>query len=251
MSDVDGHHPDGRDPIAERVAALRSMLKEYERAANGFPQKPCDPERDPSAFVVMSLKARRAEIEEFKAVCARLGAPPNRAMRALIREASGYIELHDEDRTGILELERQLRTITATGEHIARVAEETGRPDAAELDRWRRDVDAKLEALCGAMGAILNVAMSRADGMKRLSRSVAALEKADPSRRGKDQKGKAKGATPMGWETASSAVRAVQDAAAAPADDGPPKTEPNAEPSRTGFKLRQPPYPYVHPDKQR
>ena len=257
MSDADGHHPDQhhpnqRDPIAERVAALTAMLKEYERATNGFPQKPRNLAKDPSTFVVMSVKARRAEIEEFKAVCARLGAPPNRAMRALIREASGYIELHDEDRTGILELERQLRTIAATGERIAQVAQETGRPDAAELDQWRRDVDAKLGELRSAMRTILNVAASRADGMKCLSRSVAALEKANPSQRGKNQKGKVKGSDRTRPELASSAADAVQDATTAPTDDVlPSEAEPNAEPSRTGFKLRRPPYPYVHPNKRR
>ena len=251
VSDTDQHHPDQRDPIAERVAALTAMLNEYERATNGFPLKPRDPTKDPSAFVVRSVKARRAEIEEFKAVCVRLGASPNRAIRALIREASGYIELHDEDRRGILELERQLRTISATGERIAQVAEETGRPDAAELDGWRRDVDAKLDELRGAMGAILNVAASRADGTKRLSRSVAALEKADPSRRGKNQKGKTKGATRAHSEPASSAAQAAQDATTVPADDGPSEVAPNAGPSRAGFKLRRPPYPYVHPNKRR
>ena len=249
MSDTDRHHPDQRDPIAERVAALTAMLKEYERATNGYPQKPRDPAKDPSAFVVMSVKARRAEVEEFKAVCARLGAPPNRALRALIREASGYIELHDEDRTGILELERQLRTISANGERIARVAEEAGRPDAAELDRWRQDVDARLDELRGAMGAILDMAASRADGMKRLSRSVAVLEKADPSRRGKNQKGKTKRSTRARAEPASSASQTVQDATMAPTDDGVPKGELNTEQSRDGFKLRRTPYPYVHPNK--
>ena len=251
MSDTDQHHPDGRDPIAERVAALTSLLEEYERATNGFPLKPRNLAKDPSAFIVMSVKARRAEIEEFKAVCARLSAPPNRAMRALIRKASGYIELHDENRTGILELERQFRTISATGERIARVADEAGRPDAAELDRWRRDVDAKLDELRSTMRTILNVAVSRADGMKRLSHSVAALEKADPSRRGKNQKGKAKGSTRARLEPASSAAQTAQDATTAPDDDGLPKTEPNAGPPRSAFKLRRPPYPYVHPNKQR
>ena len=53
MSDADQH-----DPIAERVAALAAMLKEYERAANGYPMKPRDPAKDPAAFVVMSVKAR-------------------------------------------------------------------------------------------------------------------------------------------------------------------------------------------------
>ena len=251
MSDTDGHHPDQRDPLAERVAALTAMLNEYERATNGFPLKPRDPGKDPSAFVVRSVKARRAEIEEFKAVCVRLGAPPNRAIRALIREASGYIELFDEDRTGILELERQLQRIAATGKRIARVTEETGRPNATELDQWRRDVDAKLNELRHAMRTILNVAASRADGMRRLSRSVAALEKADPSRRGKNQTGKTKGATRARPKAASSAARAVPDATAAPADDGPPKAEPDAEPPRSNFKLHRPPYPYVHPSKRR
>ena len=202
--------------------------------------KPRDSAKDPSAFVVMSVKARRAEVEEFRAVCARLGAPPNRAMRALIREASGYIELHDEDRTGILELARQLRTISTTGERIARFAEETGRPDAAELDRWRQDVDAKLETLRVAMQTILNVAASRADGAKRLSRSVAALEKTDPSQRGKNQKRRAK-----------AILSAPQIEESAADDKRRSEAEPDDEAPRSGFKLRQPPYPYVHPNKRR
>ena len=236
---------DRQDPIAERVAALTKLLAEQERAANGYPRKPRDPAKDPSAFIVMSLKARRAEIEEFKAVCARLRAPPNRAMRALIREASGYIELFDEDRTGILELGRQLQTITATGERIARAAEETGRLDATELNGWRRDVDARLEALRKAMGAILNVAASRADGAKRLSRSVTALEKADPSQRGKNQR--AKRATRTRLKAASSSLRPTEGTA----DDVRSDAEPSTEPPREGFKLRRPPYPYVHPNKRR
>lgn len=241
MSDTD-------DPIAQRAAALAKLLEEMDRRRNDYPHRPIDPAKDPSAFTVMSVKARRAEIEEFKTVCARLGAPPNRAMRALIREASGYIELFDEDRTGILALEWRFRDLTAIGERIARAAEETGRPDADELDRWRRDVDTKLDALRDAMGAILDVAATRADGARRLSRSVAALDKADPSRRGKGQrKGEGKGVTRVRPEPASSASRSGQGTA----DTARPGAEPNAGRPDGGFKLRRPPHPYMHPSKRR
>lgn len=234
------------DPIAQRAAALAKLLKEMDRRQNDYPHRPIDPAQDPSAFIVMSMKARRAEIEEFKAVCARLGAPPNRAMRALIREASGYIELFDEDRNGILAMERRFRDLTAIGERIARAAEETDRSDADELDRWRRDVDKRLDALRDVMGTILDVAATRADGAQRLSRSVAALDKADPSRRGKGQR-KGKGPTRVRPEPASSPSRSGQSMA----ETVRPDTEPNAEPIRGGFKLRRPPYLYVHPSKRR
>lgn len=232
------------DPIAQRVAALTKMLKEMDRRQHGYPPVQIDPVKDPSAFTVMSVKARRAEIEEFKAVCARLGAPPNRAMQALIREASGYIELFDEDRTGILELERQFRTIAATGERIARVAEEAGRLDAVELDRWRWDVDKRLDTLRDVMGSILDVAATRADGAKRLSRSVAALDKIDPSQRGK-QRRRAKGAT-----RAHPAPSELQGETSA-ADETRSKGSPNADLPSNESKFRRPAYPYVHPGKQR
>ena len=233
------------DPIAQRAAALAKLLEEMDRRQNDYPHRPIDSAKDPSAFIVMSVKARRAEIEEFKAVCARLGAPPNRAMRALIREASGYIELFNEDRTGIIELERKFRTIAATGERVARVAEEAGRLDAVELDRWRRDVNAELDALRAVMGTVLDVAASRADGAKRLLRGVAALDKADPSQRGKKQRHRAKGATHA--HPAPSELRGETSAA----DETPLEGGPNADRPSSGSKFRRPAYPYVHPSKRR
>ena len=211
------------------------------------PHKGTPPAKDdPAAFTVTSVKARRAEIEEFRAVCAELGVKPNRAHRAMMRRAAGYLEADPDEIETLRSLQREVHAIGSNVNQIARVANQTGHADVEGLrSQMKGELGPALLRLTHHLQRILNAARRRQDGRERLARDVAILDREDPSGTGKHG-AVARQRVPEKEKKGTS--EESPDLGGGPSTDAPEAAE-AANPSR--FKLRKPPYPYVHPNKQR
>ena len=130
--------------------------------------KPAEP--SPSDFRYMSVKLRRAEIEEFKETCARAGVTPNRAMRSMIREAAGYLEVDATAQDELRAIGRQISGVARNVNQIARVANETGRVDREGFAEERKELGRLLAQLDAKLRPILDVSKRRRDGERRLAR---------------------------------------------------------------------------------
>ena len=124
------------------------------------------------AFVVVSVKLRRAEAEEFRAVCEEIGVRPNRAFRAMARHAAGYVELGSGTDDDLREIVRQLRGIAVNVNQIAKSANTTRSPDYAELMDERKRLGPILLRIQSRTREILDSATRRFDGRERLQLAV-------------------------------------------------------------------------------
>ena len=225
---------DGRPAWRRRVMRGGRWIEPHKGAA---PAKD-----DPAAFTVTSVKARRAEIEEFRAVCTELGIKPNRAHRAMMRRAAGYLEADADETETLRALGTDLRAIGTNINQIARVANQTGHADVEALrTEMKEELGPVLVRLSLQLRTVLDATKRRHDGRERLARDATALEREDPSGTGKHgavgrqrvrKKTKARGATSDSEPSAN-----APDAANKP---GPPR-----------FELHRMPYSYVHPNKRR
>lgn len=125
-------------------------------------------------FAVVSVKLRPAEKEEFQALCKELGFTPNRAMRSMIRQASGFLEVQT---TALDELKRITRKISGVAININQIAKAGNRtlsPDFVAFMEDRKALGAELARLEQMMQLILNVGRRRTDGLERLNQVLEA-----------------------------------------------------------------------------
>ena len=127
-------------------------------------------EPSPSDFRYMSVKLRLAEIEEFKETCARVGVTPNRAMRSMVREAAGYLEVDAMAQSELRAIGRQISGVARNVNQIARVANETGRVDREGFAEERKELGRLIAQLDAKLRPILDVSKRRRDGERRLAR---------------------------------------------------------------------------------
>jgi len=137
-------------------------------------QDPRDPDQQKTAaFTQMSCKMRVGEAQDFKAICADIGIPPNRAMRIMARKVSGFLEVDAPALRELRAITRQITGIATNINQIARVANQTGQADLKWLADERKKLGAEMARLETKVQAILNVAQRRMDGARSL-RDVAA-----------------------------------------------------------------------------
>ena len=127
-------------------------------------------------FVVVSVKLRRAEAEEFKAVCEEIGVKPNRAFRAMARHAAGYVELGSATDATLRDIARQLRGIAINVNQIAKAANRTGSPEYVDLMDERRRLGPILVRIQSHTRQLLDAATRRFDGKERLQLAVDRME---------------------------------------------------------------------------
>lgn len=128
------------------------------------------------AFVVVSVKLRRAEAEEFRAVCEEIGVRPNRAFRAMARHAAGYVEIGSGTDCELREIARQLRGVATNVNQIAKAANRTRSPDYADLMEERKHLGPILARIQARTRQILDAASRRFDGRERLQLAVDRME---------------------------------------------------------------------------
>ena len=124
------------------------------------------------AFTVISVKMRRAEAKEFRAVCAELGVRPNRAFRAMARHAVGYVELAESDARELRDVTAQLRGIATNVNQIAKAGNRTRSPDHAAFMEERARLAPVLVRIQRQTQDLLDIARRRFDGRERLQRTV-------------------------------------------------------------------------------
>ena len=198
-------------------------------------------EDDPAVFTVTSVKARRAEIEKFRVVCSELGIKPNRAHRAMMRRAAGYLEADEEEIEILRALQREVHPIGRNVNQIAHVANQTGHAVEGLRSQMKGELGPALLRLTHHLQRILDGAWRRQDGRERLARDATALDREDPSDTGKH------GA--VGRQRVREETKAKGGDSSGEPSTGAPEAAEAPGPSR--FKLRKPPYPYMHPNKRR
>ena len=157
----------------EYVPAWRKRVMRNGRWTTPKDEAPKPAEPSPSDFRYMSVKLRRAEIEEFKETCARAGVTPNRAMRSMIREAAGYLEVDATAQDELRAIGRQISGVARNVNQIARVANESGRVDREGFARERKELGLLIAQLDAKLRPILDVSKRRRDGERRLTRITA------------------------------------------------------------------------------
>ena len=128
-------------------------------------------------FVVLATKVRPAEAQEFRRICGEFDVRPNRALRSLVRKATGYLE---PDRAAVAELKaitRQVTGIATNVNQIARVANRDRRVDAKALMAEWKALGGELARVEAAMQRMLNVAARRNDGLVILTDALGSYAK--------------------------------------------------------------------------
>ena len=119
-------------------------------------------------FAVVSVKLRPAEKEEFQALCKELGVTPNRAMRSMIRQASGFLEVQTTALDELKLITRKISGVAVNINQIAKAGNRTLSPDFVAFMEDRKALGAELARLEQMMQLILNVGRRRTDGLERL-----------------------------------------------------------------------------------
>lgn len=123
-------------------------------------------------FAVVSVKLRPAEKAEFQALCKELDVSPNWAMRSMIRQASGFLEVHGTALDELKSVTRQISGVATNINQIAKAGNRTLSPDFAAFMDDRKELGKELARLERMMQQILNVGRRRSDGLTLLKKAV-------------------------------------------------------------------------------
>lgn len=127
---------------------------------------------DVVGFVTVSVKLRPEEKAEFKRVCQTLSVTPNRALRTMAREASGFLEVSDEALNELQTLTRQISGVATNINQIAKAGNRTWNPDYAAFMEDRKQLGKELARLEQRIQTILNVGRRRSDGLRKLEETL-------------------------------------------------------------------------------
>ena len=92
-------------------------------------------------FAVVSVELRPAEKAEFQALCKELGVTPNRAMRSLVRQAAGFLEVDGAALTELKSITRQISGVATNINQIAKRINAGGPAYQADMDEIRERLD--------------------------------------------------------------------------------------------------------------
>lgn len=125
-------------------------------------------------FAVVSVKLRPAEKEEFQTLCKQLGVSPNWAMRSMVRQASGFLEVHKTAFDELQFITRQISGVATNINQIAKAGNRTREPDYQAFMEDRKELGKALAQLEQRIQNILNVGRRRSDGLARLKGAIEA-----------------------------------------------------------------------------
>lgn len=123
-------------------------------------------------FAVVSVKLRPAEKAEFQALCKELGVSPNWAMRSMVRQASGFLEVQGATLDELRTITRQISGVATNINQIAKAGNRTLSPDYVAFMEDRKELGKDLARLERMMQHILNVGRRRSDGLAMLKQAV-------------------------------------------------------------------------------
>ena len=122
---------------------------------------------------VFSVRAPRAEVEEFNAQLETIGMKRNQALRIAMRRIAGFVEVAPEQVESLRDATRQLSGIAKNVNQIARAANRTHDPDYRAFMEERAALGRQLVRIEGQMQTILDLAARRTDGLARLDAAAA------------------------------------------------------------------------------
>ena len=123
-------------------------------------------------FAVVSVKLRPAEKAEFQALCKELGVSPNWAMRSMVRQASGFLEVQGAALDELRTITRQISGVATNINQIAKAGNRTLSPDYVAFMEDRKELGKDLARLERLMQHVLSVGRRRSDGLAMLKQAV-------------------------------------------------------------------------------
>ena len=129
------------------------------------PDAPKPAKRDDKVF---SIRATRAEVEEFDAQLETVGMKRSQALRIAMRRIAGFVEVDQAVTQELREATKQISGIAKNVNQIARAANRTHDPDYIAFMEERRALGKELSRVEAQMQRILNLAARRQDGLARL-----------------------------------------------------------------------------------
>ncbi len=133
------------------------------------PDAPRKPKRDDKVF---SIRATRAEVEEFDAQLETVGMKRSQALRIAMRRIAGFVEVDPAVAQELRDATRQISGIAKNVNQIARAANRTHDPDYIGFMEERRALGRELSRIEAQMQRILNLAARRHDGLARLDKAA-------------------------------------------------------------------------------
>ena len=123
-------------------------------------------------FAVVSVKLRPAEKAEVQALCKDLGISPNWAMRSMVRQAAGFLEVDGAALDELRTITRQISGVATNINQIAKAGNRTLSPDYLAFMEDRKALGRELAQLEHMVQQMLNVGRRRSDGLARLKLAV-------------------------------------------------------------------------------
>ncbi len=133
------------------------------------PDAPKSPKREDKVF---SIRATKAEVEEFDEQLAQIGMKRSQALRIAMRRIAGFVEVDADVTTELREATKQISGIAKNVNQIARAANRTHDPDYIGFMEERRALGRELSRIEAQMQRILNLAARRDDGLARLAKAA-------------------------------------------------------------------------------
>ena len=127
------------------------------------------PKRDDKVF---SIRATRAEVEEFDAQLETVGMKRSQALRIAMRRIAGFVEVDPAVARELRDATKQISGIAKNVNQIARAANRTHDPDYIGFMEERRALGKELSRIEAQMQRILNLAARRRDGLERLDKAA-------------------------------------------------------------------------------
>lgn len=131
------------------------------------PDTPKKARRDDQVF---SIRATRAEVEEFDAQLETIGMKRSQALRIAMRRIAGFVEVDPTVAQELRDATKQISGIAKNVNQIARAANRTHDPDYVGFMEERRALGKELSRVEAQMQRILNLAARRHDGLERLKK---------------------------------------------------------------------------------
>lgn len=119
---------------------------------------------------VFSIRATRAEVEEFDAQLETVGMKRSQALRIAMRRIAGFVEVDPAVANELRDATKQISGIAKNVNQIARAANRTHDPDYIGFMEERRALGKELSRVEAQMQRILNLAARRHDGLERLKK---------------------------------------------------------------------------------
>ena len=125
-------------------------------------------------FATVSVKLRPEEKAELKRVCDGLGLTPNKAMRIMARQSSGFLELSNQSLENLDTITQQIIGVSRNINQIAKAANRTRSPDYIAFMEDRAELSKELRKLQRELQKVTNTARRRTDGLAPLKEAVEA-----------------------------------------------------------------------------